>query len=180
MNILICGSQRFEDEIFVHKTLETFYEQTRGNISKLFTSKFAGSCEFARKWVHYKNDTLPKNERIELVDFAFDGLLEKKNTSLYDALEIPEYAIQNDPFFQRGKELIIAKGINLVLAFPNKEGILGASTRNIIRFANLAGVYHLNCSELFSLVQAYRKEKEQEYKQNNSENLAFKVKNMRP
>ncbi|NCQ52176.1 hypothetical protein GW796_09845 [archaeon] len=162
VNILICGSQHFEDEYFVNQTLETFFHQTHGNIRKLFTSRFSGACEFAQKWVNNKNDSLPSEGRISVSNFTFDGFLEKKNSSLYEQLDIPEYAVKNDKFFQEGKDLMIAKGVNLVLAFPNKDGILGASTRNISRFAMLAEIKTFDCSILFEMINSHRKVQEEQ------------------
>lgn len=158
VNVLISGSQKFEDKNFVFQTLETFFNQTNGNIRKVFTSKFSGACDFARLWINNKNDILVQDNKIRVVDFVFDGFLNKKNQSLYEQLDIPEYAVQNSKFFQDGKELLMANGINLVLAFPNPEGILGASTRNINRFATLAEIKVFDCSELLQKVNAFKKD----------------------
>jgi hypothetical protein len=165
VNVLISGSQKFDDQSFVFQTLETFFTQTNGNIRRVFTSKFAGACEFARVWVDNKNDKLDSDSRIEVSEFTFDGFLQKKNQSLYDQLDIPEYAIQNAKFFQEGKEKLMANGVNLVLAFPNPEGILGASTRNIARFASLAEIQVFDCSALLQMVNSYRNEVSQTVEQ---------------
>ena len=156
MNILICGSQQFDDVAFVFNTLNTLFEQTRGNVRKIFTSKFAGACEFAGTWANIKNEELPEDKKIAIVEYSFDKFLTKKNQSIYDQLEIPEFAVKNDKFFQDGKDLLISKGINLVVAFPNKDGILGASTRNINRFASLAEIKSFDCSLLLNMVNSYR------------------------
>lgn len=153
INILICGSQKFDDRSFVWQTLETFYDQTKGNISTISTSKFSGACQFALEWAEHKKQN---KIHISIHDVSFDFQLEKKNQSLYEQLDIPPFILQTDPFFQKGKELILQRGIKLVLAFPNPEGILGAATRNIQRFAQLAGIHSFDCSDLLSKIHAYR------------------------
>ncbi len=156
MNILVCGSQHFDDQSFVSQTLDQFYSITNENVRKVFTSKFSGACEFAKNWVIHKNDFVIPERKIALAEFTFDGFLEKKNISLYDNLDIPETALQNSKFFQEGKNLLISEGVNLVLAFPNKDGILGASTKNVTRFANLAKIEVFDCAALLSQITKYR------------------------
>lgn len=158
LNILVCGSQKFDDESFVFGMLDNFYLQSKGKVSKVFTSQFSGACEFARNWVEQMNERLRVIAKennlgnppvIQSGDCTFDMLLLERNGSLYEQLEIPEFLIQNDPFYKKGAELISQNHINLVMAFPNQLGILGASTYNINRFAKLAGIgdYILDCSE---------------------------------
>lgn len=158
MNVLVCGSQKFEDQNFVFSTLDTFYTSSKGNLRRIFTSKFSGACEFARSWAEQKNASIPKDQHIDVVDYAFDMALEKKNQSFYEEVNIPAYALQNDPFFKSGKELLISKGVSIVMCFPNQEGKLGASTHNIQRFANLADIPVFDCSQLLSLITQYKEE----------------------
>ncbi len=154
-NVLICGSQQFDDQGFAFMALEATYMMHRGNIRKIITSKFTGACEFARQWVELKNTTLPDNAKIEICDFSFDDVLGKKNNSFYNT-EIPEFAIANHPFFQAGKEALIGKGVNLVLAFPNKEGVLGTATLNISRCAQLADIKIQNGADLMEKLKAFQ------------------------
>ncbi len=162
VNVLICGSQKFEAAEFVFNALETFFVQTNGNIRKVFTSRFAGSCEFARQWVELKNKYLPDEQKIQIVDYMFDSFLEKKNNSLYDQMDFPDHAVQNSDFFQEGKELLISKGVNLVMAFPNQEGILGVATKNIAKAAQLAEIRLFDCSLLLQKLNNYQQEQKQE------------------
>ena len=159
LNILICGSQKFDDKSFVFGMLDSLYS-SGVNFSNVIVGKFAGACHFAEEWVKFTNDT--KNTNIGVRDFGYDMFLGRKNLSLYEELEIPEIAIKNDPFFQDGKDKILEKSVHLVLAFPNQEGILGPSTKNIVRFAELAQVPVLNCSEALELISDYRKNEEAE------------------
>ena len=156
LNVMVCGSQKFDDQEFVFGTLDTFYASTKGNIRKIYTSKFSGACEFAREWTSRMNNTLSADKHIEVVDYAFDMVLEQKNQTFYEDSEIPPFALSNDPFFRKGKEELISKGVNLVMCFPNLEGKLGASTANIKRFADLAKIPYFNCSELYELVNQHK------------------------
>lgn len=156
VNVLVCGSQRFESPEVVFNALETFFIQSGGNIRKIFTSKFSGSCEFARKWAETRNQFLPDDKKIEIVDYLFDNYLEKKNNTLFNEIDLPAFAVQESPFFQEGKEMLIAKGVNLVMAFPNKEGVLGVSTLNIARAAELANIKVFNCAQLLQKINNYK------------------------
>lgn len=156
-NILICGSQRFDDENFVYGMLDAFYDQVRGNISNIITSRSSGTCQFAKEWVEWTNDEEKTN--ILVKEFEFDMALASKNQSLYEQIEIPDVILRNDEFFQKGKDSLISSGANLIFAFPNKEGILGASTLNIKRFAQLADRPFLDCSEALELINAHRSQK---------------------
>lgn len=158
LNILVCGSQKFNDESFVFGMLDSFYLQSKGKVNKVFTSQFSGACEFARNWVEQMNERLSIIAKennlgnppvIQSGDCTFDMLLLERNGSLYEQLDIPDFLLQNDPFYLKGKELISQNHINLVMAFPNPQGILGTATYNIKRFAGLAGIGDriLDCSE---------------------------------
>lgn len=157
-NILICGSQKFDDESFVFGMLDNYFLNTNGKIKKIFTSEFSGACEIARKWVTQTNDNLMKIAKehnlsevpqIGSGNCTFDMLLMERNASLYEQIDIPDFLLQNDPFYIKGKELIVSNKIDVVMAFPNPQGVLGPATYNINRFAKLAGIgnYILDCSE---------------------------------
>jgi hypothetical protein len=161
-NILICGSQNFNDRDFVHKMLDTYYIKSEGNVSTIYTSRFSGACEMAREWVAETNEFLRGQGKTESLikhrDCTFDMLLAQNNQSIYEDLNIPEYIVKHDPFFNQGKEQLIQAGVNLVFAFPNPEGILGPSTHNIVRFAQLASVPFFDCSEALKAILAFRNE----------------------
>lgn len=151
MNLLIAGSSKFEDEKFVHGTLDAFFFNLKGQIDTIYTSRFSGACEFARTWVSSINDKIPKNEHIVVQDFTFDMHLQKENSTFYEQASIPDFILSH-PFFQKGKEDLIKNKINAVLVFPNKENLLGASTTNIMKFAHLANISCLDCSDLYSKI----------------------------
>lgn len=154
LNILICGSQKFDDESFVFGMMDSIYKAYHKKIDTIYTSKFSGSCQFVSNWVATLNESIPDNEsKIKLADCTFDMHLSKENISLYEDYDLPAFIYENDPFFQQGKEMLLKSNVNLILAFPNKEGILGASTKNIRRFAELA---NLNKS-FFDCSKAYEK-----------------------
>lgn len=150
INVLVSGSQKLDDSAFVKNTLNTFFMQTNGNIQSVFTSRFSGACAYAAEWVKEQNILLPPDKKIALKDCTFDFHLTKKNQSLYEQLDIPEFILRNDPFFQDGKSLLISNKINLVMAFPNPEGKLGPSTQNIQRFAELAQIPVFDCSVILA------------------------------
>jgi len=158
LNILICGSQKFDDEDFVFNTLNTFYELFHGNIGTIITSKFSGACQFAENWAELMNETIDDNNKIKVKHFTFDNHLMQRNQSIYEQVDIPDVILQNDPFYIKGKELIMAEDIKVVMAFPNAEGVLGAATYNIQRFAALSGAKVFNCADLLEKRNNYRKE----------------------
>lgn len=180
LNILICGSQKFSDESFVFGMMDQIYKAYNGRIDSVLTSKFSGSCEFVRKWVASTNEAIKELTTLNQIDFqsapslikscdcTFDMHLEKENNSLYEDINIPEFIIQNDPFFQKGKELLMQNSVNMILAFPNKEGVLGASTQNIRRFAKLAELEKtfFDCSDAYKAIHNFRNEEISKIDQN--------------
>lgn len=182
LKILICGSQKFSDESFVFGMMDQIYKAYSGRIDTIFTSQFSGSCEFVRKWVKETNEAIKEFATLEKIGFessiikssdcTFDMLLAKENISLYEDIEIPEFVVQTDPFFQKGKELLLDKSVNMILAFPNKEGVLGPSTENIRRFAKLAHLdkAFFDCSQAYKAIYALKDETilEMEKTSNNS------------
>ena len=162
LNILICGSRHFDDKAFVWGMLNQFYTQTQGQLEAVTVSKFSGACEFAGQWVNFVNEQLPASKKIQLQECNFDDLLGKNNNSFYEDANIPDFVVQQDPFFQKGKEKLIEQGIKCVLMFPNKDGFLGASTANIYRFADLAHISCLNCKEAYDQIKQYRTQEEKE------------------
>lgn len=182
LNILICGSQKFSDESFVFGMMDQIFKAYDGKIETVFTSKFSGSCEFVRNWIATTNESIQEfnnykleewkntygsvkgfipQKQINASDCTFDMHLAKENISLYEELDIPDFIIQNDPFFQKGKELLMSNSIQMILAFPNPEGVLGASTQNIHRFAKLAQIDNcfFDCSKAYKEINALKQEK---------------------
>jgi hypothetical protein len=148
-NLMICGSQHFEDPAFVFGILNSFFKQTNGNISTIYTTKFAGSCQYARAWVETTNQFLPEDKKIKIVDYLFDSLLAKKNTALYDEIELPLAAVERSEFFQEVKNKLVEMNVNMVLPFPNQEAELGATTKNIVLAAKIAGIPSLPLDESY-------------------------------
>lgn len=161
INILVCGSKQFEDKAFVFGMLNNLFIQTGGGISTISTSKFSGACQYAREWLEIQNSNLPSDAKIEHQDCTFDMHLAKQNVSFYEEADLPEVVIQNDPFFQEGKEKLITSGINAVVAFPNSEGEMGPATNNIRRFADLSDIAFINGIDAYNLLKDFR-EKPQE------------------
>ncbi len=156
LNLLVCGSQQFQDDIFVYETLNNFFEMTKGNIRAIHTSKFSGACEFAKIWVEKTNE-IRHTKIIVKDDVMFDMHLSKNNVDFYDKFEIPLELAKENPFFKKGKELLMTKEINLIMAFPNQTGSLGSSTKNILKFAELARIKVFDCSDLLKKIQETRK-----------------------
>lgn len=159
-SILVCGSSHFTDENFVFETLKTFNSllanQFNSSIGCVHTSQFSGSCSFARIWVDIQNERHSQEKKIILKDATLDMILEKNNHSFFDEAEIPLPVLQADPFFQKGKEAMQLAGINLVFVFPDDDGKVGVATRNIQRFAELATIKVMDCSEHYREQLAFR------------------------
>ena len=156
LNVLVCGSQKFDDPAFVFQMLNLMYGQFNGALRTIYTTKFSGSCEFARIWAETTNQFLPEDKKIKVVDYLFDSILEPKNNSLYGEIDIPNGATERSEFFQEVKEKIVSMGVNVVLAFPNKEGELGVSTKNICLASRMceknSSIKILECDQAFKVL----------------------------
>lgn len=151
--ILICGSQNFQWGGFVFNTLELFHiamQQRGSHIGQVYTSQMSGACNFAREWLEYKNEHLPDDLKMQTKDYTFSLFSDKNNNHLYDELDLPDFILQNDPFFSKGKEKLLEMQVTYIIAFPNPEGIIGAHTRNIMRFAELADIKVIDASEIMA------------------------------
>lgn len=152
--ILICGSQNFEFSGFVHNTLDLFNllikEQFNSRIKQIYTSQVSGACEFARDWIDHKNESLPDDQKIRVKDYTFSLLSDENNSHIFDELEIPQHVLENDEFFIKGKEKLQSLNVQYIVAFPNPDGIIGAHTQNILRFAKLADVKVLDASVIMA------------------------------
>lgn len=137
INILVCGSSHTEDPAFVGMALRDIYKMFNGEISKIVTSDVPGVCEQAKCWVEVMNEGLPEDKKIGIDYFNYAGFKDPKNSALYEHLEIPDFALKNHPFYTKGTQELLEKNVHMVLAFPNKDGELGASTKNIQRFCTL-------------------------------------------
>lgn len=154
LNILICGSQNFDLDGFVDGVLSSFYNyyQSKGYFfQQIYTSQVSGACQFARNWIHRKNDELSQTDPSLIIknkDYTFSILNSENGHSFYDDLVIPRFILENDEMFIKGKEKIQQFKVHQVLAFPNEKGIIGAHSRNVVRFANLAKIPVIDCSDL--------------------------------
>lgn len=157
-NILICGSQRFTERSFVFKVLTTFFQ--RMQIDNIIISKTSGACEFAQDWVDTMNTMMNESglPKIGIRYFDYDPVLEEHACSVYEG-NIPDFVLQNDKFFQDGVKEILKHNIQAIVAIPNPEGKLGASTKNIQRFCELSGKkdYFFDCSNLKHVLNEYHK-----------------------
>lgn len=172
LSFLVCGSQKFDDKIAVFSILNQLYDQTNGNLKRLVTSKFSGACQFAEEWAVNKNEELskawklenpntqlPEEDRIQIDHYLFDKHLLEKNASLFEEEQIPDWVLKQDPYFTKGKEMVMSENVKLVIAFPNKDGDkLGAATKNIFRFAKLANIPTLNVAEWYAKIMEKRNE----------------------
>lgn len=156
LNVMICGSERFDDERLVFGTLESLWIHTNKNVNSIFTTKFSGACQFAASWIEQKNLELPDEEKISIKNYSFDKHLDKKNNSFFESVDLPDFILENDEYFVKGKEMCQSENIRVLLAFPNAEGKLGAATKNMIRFAEKAGVKILDCSNLLDKIHEQR------------------------
>ncbi len=174
LNILVCGSQKFDDPAFVFQLLGLMYQQFNGAIRTIYTTQFAGSCQYARVWAETTNKFLPEDKKIKVVDYLFDSVLEPKNNSLYEEMEIPKGGVERSDFFQEVKEKIVSMGVNVVMAFPNKEGEIGVSTKNICLAANMcepnSSIKILECNTALKVLNNKAEEKLHNIEQKPTEN----------
>ncbi len=176
-NIMICGSQKFEDPAFVFGILTTFLNQTNGNLGTIYTTKIAGSCEYARVWAETTNQFLPEDKKIKIVDYLFDSTLEPKNNSLYEEMDIPNGGVERSEFFQEVKEKVVSMGVNVVLAFPNKEGELGVSTKNICLASKMcepnSSIKILECDTALKVLSSKAQQQVEPQSKTNNNKLGF-------
>lgn len=153
LKILICGSQNFQMEGFVHQTLDSLnlvLNNANSYINQIYTSQMSGACTFARDWVAHKNEQLPADLKINVKDYTFSLGGDQNNSHLYDELDLPDFVLKNDEFFLNGKDKMLEMQVKIIVAFPNPDGILGAQTRNIARFAKLANIHVIDASEIMA------------------------------
>lgn len=135
--IVVCGSGNFDEESFVVGFLNATKSMLR--IDTVYSGEFTGVAQFAREWaisnnVAYKAHNFFSNE---------------KNSSFFDNHDLPDSVVANDKYFIRGQEFFLSEGIDILCPFPNRNGELGANTRNIMRMAKLAGI------DIFDTLQIY-------------------------
>lgn len=147
-NILIAGSKTFNDKIQLFSLLEILTSTSDIEVGTITISKFAGACEIAQEWVNAKNAQLPENKQIQVNYFSFDEELGLNNNDLYNTIEIPKEVLQSTPFYQNGKAALVDENIEFIIACPNNKGELGAATKNITRFADLAGIPVFNLERM--------------------------------
>ncbi len=177
LNILVCGSQKFDDPAFVFQMLTLMYQQFNGSIRTIYTTKFAGSCEYARVWAETTNQFLPEDKKIKIVDYLFDSTLEPKNNSLYEEMDIPNGGVERSEFFQEVKEKVVSMGVNVVLAFPNKEGELGVSTKNICLASKMcepnSSIKILECDTALNVLSSKAQQQVEPQSKTNNNKLGF-------
>lgn len=182
-SILVCGSSNFTDPNFVYSLLSMMNIQLKDSNAKIgyiYTSNFSGASQYARIWADMENERNIGTEgynRIVIKEHVFDLHLEEKNHTFFEEAVIPGPVLKNDQFFKKGQEELTNLKINMVMAFPNNTGKLGASTINIKRFADLAKVPFLNCADAYKMLLAKQKQalEEEVAKRQNRENVRVQI-----
>lgn len=126
--IVVCGSGNFDEESFVVGFLNATKSMLR--IDTIYSGEFTGVAQFAREWALHNGVAYKAHN-------FFSG---EKNASFFETHNLPEFVVENDKYFIKGKEFFLEEGIDILCPFPNRKGELGASTQNISRMAKLAGV----------------------------------------
>jgi len=189
-NILICGSQSFDLDLFAENIMENLFSnfQKKGSpIKQIYTSQYSGACSIVKSWMQKKNEylSLIGEPLIKQKDYSFTLFNNSNTHSMYEDLVIPDFILENDEMFQIGKEKIQSFNLNFIVVFPNQEGIIGAHSRNIIRFAELAGfsknINIMDCSDFLKdyLIRFENKYPTAEDKQN-AESIISQRKNLTP
>ena len=145
---MVVGSDKFNDRAFVFGVLDAFRNFLAENapIEKIYSSNFSGVSLFAKEWAHLN--------KIDFESHNFFG--DDKTNPFFDQVEIPPAVIQNDSYYQKGKDFFMQRGINMLILMPNASGELGVQTKNIERMAVAAGLNEsngiLNAQDLYQSI----------------------------
>lgn len=161
INVLICGSSHCDSFDLVMDTLNFLHEKYGEQLTTITVSDFEGACTTAKLWASTVNEGLPADKCIKIKKFNYDGLDDVKNKPLYSNLEVPREIRENHEFYIKGTEELISHGVNMVFAYPNENGELGIGTKNIITFAEDAGITPINCAEFHKILVADKAQKEE-------------------
>lgn len=138
--LLISGAEDYEDEKFATDVLEQLYIQTRGNVGQLHYTGVPGGVE---QWA--------TSHHITVKLYELEPLLKLKNTP--DMIELPEFMKNENRYYLKGRTLLQRFKIDLVVAFPNKNGRFSASAWDMVQFARFANVQCLDCTTLWELIK---------------------------
>ena len=131
INLLICGSQRFEDRSFFCATMDAWahaFKSIGVPINKIVAGKTNGAAKFAQEWAAEMG-----------IQFVSKNLLAEDRADVYydNDRYLPQAVISQDPGFRQGMEELKELAINSAILFPNPEDTLGAATYNIQKMLGL-------------------------------------------
>lgn len=156
--IVVVGSSNFDDKAFVVgflDQLKNIWDLSGEKIETLYSGNFSGVAKFAREWAQMQG--------VNYVEHHF--FADEKDNPMFEQIDIPDFVVKNDDFFQKGKNFFLEQGIGMLVLMPNSEGELGVSTTNILRMANAAGMSVenrgvLNGQDLYKQILAVRARQE--------------------
>lgn len=131
--VVVVGSSNFDDKAFVFgflDKLKNIWEKTGEKIDTLYSGSFSGVAKFAKEWALMQDVNYREHH------FFAD----EKDNPMFGQIDIPDFVVKNDDFFQKGKDFFLQEGIGMLVLMPNAEGELGVSTTNILRMAESAGM----------------------------------------
>lgn len=131
--IVVVGSDQFDDKAFIFGILDQFkalWEDGGTVIDKVYSGSFTGVSKFTKEWAELQG--------VNYVEHHFFS--DKKDNPIFERLDIPDFIISQDEYYQKGKEFFQEQQIDILITMPNKEGELGVHTQNILRMAKAAGM----------------------------------------
>ncbi len=149
--IVVVGSSKFTDRGFVFGFLDQMQEMLKSPgfespIETVYSSNFSGVSMYAKEWCQFN--------KVQFKEHHFFST--EKTNPFFEQEEIPQVVLQNDPYYQNGKDFFMAEHINMLVLMPNPNGELGAQTLNIERMAKAASIDILNAQDLYKNVLSVR------------------------
>lgn len=144
ISLLIAGLEDFKDVGFVTTLLEHLHLQLNKNIGELHCAGVPGEVE---QWARSHQISLKLHDLKPL----------QKLKTFPDMIELPEYVLKSDRYFQKGKNLLNSLKIDLVVALPSEDGQLGASAWDVVQFAKLANVKTFDCTSIVEYLEQFAK-----------------------
>lgn len=129
--IIIVGSSSFEDRACLFGILDQLrnvWEMAgMGDIERVYSGSFSGAAEFAKEWA--------KLNAIEYHEHDFFHT--EKNNPLFDTIDVPDFVLKEDPFYQKGSDFLMSEQISMMITIPDMNGEVGVETKNLMRMASL-------------------------------------------
>jgi|SRR5476651_172340 len=141
--LLVCGSDRFDDQSFVYATLDAFSKNL--HIGAIISGPFNGADLFAREWA------IERNVHHHALDL---GPHDMRLHSFLNTRPIPRSVLAQDELTMRGARRLQSLGVDLLLAIPRPSGTLGPAATNLMCMANVLDIPCFDGAEAFARARA--------------------------